>query len=253
MISIDGEQINVTMFPDKTSQVWKLPQKFIDEQYKEVRWDFEHEGELIQVCQLALLLRNPCLYMPYLPYGRQDKMVSNDATFARIIFLNIIFGSNFSRFKTFDIHSTNAGILNIEPYDVLKDVVKHFTPESICFPDKGAYDRYKPLHFLDNIVLDKDRDQATGEILGLKHAAGDVDVRDVLIVDDLCDGGRTFIEAAKLLRSFGVKRIGLYVSHGLFSKGLECLYEHIDTIYTTNSICRRNPMSHPGKLYIYNV
>lgn len=257
MLSINGEKINVTMFPDKTSQVWKIPEKFLDVYDLEIRWDFEHEAELIHMLQLAYLLKAPSLYMPYLPYGRQDKVVSNDSTFALIVLKHILQNS-FTRFftiKSFDMHSSfNCEYIdNIEPYEVLKDVVKHFSPESICFPDKGAKNRYFPLQFFDNIVLDKDRDQATGEILGLKHAEGDVDVRDVLIVDDLCDGGRTFIEAAKLLRSFGVKRIGLYVSHGLFSKGLDCLYEHIDTIYTTNSICRKNPMNHPEKLYIYNV
>ena len=41
----------------------------------------------------------------------------------------------------------------------------------------------------------------------------------ILIVDDICDGGMTFIKVAEVLKNFGTKQIDLAVSHGLFSKG----------------------------------
>jgi ribose-phosphate pyrophosphokinase len=49
--------------------------------------------------------------------------------------------------------------------------------------------------------------------------------KSVLIVDDICDGGRTFIEAAKLLYIEGVNNVYLYVTHGLFTKGIQILYD----------------------------
>lgn len=55
----------------------------------------------------------------------------------------------------------------------------------------------------------------------------------ICIVDDICDGGRTFIEAAKLLQRLEPKEIHLYVSHGIFSKGLKVLTEAgISKIFT---------------------
>lgn len=58
----------------------------------------------------------------------------------------------------------------------------------------------------------------------------------ILIVDDLCDGGRTFIEEAKFLRSlFPTRKIALFVYHGLFTQGVEVVAEHFDKIYMTNS------------------
>ena len=33
---------------------------------------------------------------------------------------------------------------------------------------------------------------------------------------DICDGGRTFIELAKVLKDNGAKRVTLYVTHGIF-------------------------------------
>ena len=44
---------------------------------------------------------------------------------------------------------------------------------------------------------------------------------------------------AKVLKSQGVKKIILVVSHGIFSKGLDCIFEHIDEVYTTNSFDNR--------------
>ena len=46
----------------------------------------------------------------------------------------------------------------------------------------------------------------------------------VLIVDDLTDAGGTFILTAKELLSNGVKEIGLYTTHGIYSKGTEILF-----------------------------
>ena len=60
--------------------------------------------------------------------------------------------------------------------------------------------------------------------------------KDVTIVDDISDGGRSFIELAAVLRKRNVGKIYLYVTHGIFSKGLDVLFEAgIDEVFTTNS------------------
>jgi len=46
-----------------------------------------------------------------------------------------------------------------------------------------------------------------------------------MIVDDICDGGATFILLAKELYAAGAKEVNLFVTHGIFSKGLIPLYE----------------------------
>ena len=52
-----------------------------------------------------------------------------------------------------------------------------------------------------------------------------------LIVDDICDGGRTFLEAAKILKEETTGKLFLYVTHGIFSKGIDELLEHYEHIY----------------------
>lgn len=59
---------------------------------------------------------------------------------------------------------------------------------------------------------------------------------DILLIDDLCDGGATFIaEAEYLKRFFPDRKLYLFVAHGLFTKGLEHVAKHFEHVYTTNS------------------
>ncbi len=87
MIKLNGKPINITMFSDNTSQVWKLPNNIIDNtKYVVVEWEFVHEGEFMQLTQLKYLLDykhfKTDLIMSYLPYARQDKVPDNFSTFA---------------------------------------------------------------------------------------------------------------------------------------------------------------------------
>lgn len=74
---------------------------------------------------------------------------------------------------------------------------------------------------------------SNGEVAGIS-ISGNID-EDCIILDDLCDGGATFIKLSKELREWGAKRIYLCVTHGIFSKGFEVFDGLIDGIYTTNS------------------
>lgn len=57
--------------------------------------------------------------------------------------------------------------------------------------------------------------------------------KNILIVDDICDGGATFMLLTKDLYKRGAKSINLFVTHGIFSKGLKPLKEAgINRIFT---------------------
>jgi ribose-phosphate pyrophosphokinase len=237
--------VTPTIFPDKTSQVWKLPDFVFYDHYRSytIVWDFENESELIHVLQLAKLIGvktniAPNLFMPYLPYGRQDKTVSNETTFALRIFIEVLKNSrDFANISTLDAHNTTycklLGIQNIEPTEQIKFAIDAVNPDYIVFPDKGASNRGYNVQGLKTIVLDKVRNQLTGEIEGLKIPVP-LDITDakLLIVDDLCDGGRTFIEATNLLKALDAKEVSLYTTHGLYSKGTKILFDAgIDRIF----------------------
>jgi len=237
MIKLNGEQINPTIFPDGTSQVWKLKQNIYSVCY--IDWNFSHEGEIIHLAQLTNLLRNIkpnvsiTLHMDFLPYGRQDKGVANDKTFGLITFAKIINSLEFDSVTTIDAHSDAPEYLirnfkNLYPYTQVSAAVNQCNPEVLAFPDKGAIRRYgKELAFLGKIHIfgEKTRDQESGHITKYELVGGDVLDRDVLIVDDICDGGMTFIMLAKELLTAGAKNVNLYTTHGIYSKGLKPLRE----------------------------
>jgi len=60
----------------------------------------------------------------------------------------------------------------------------------------------------------------------------------VLIVDDICDGGMTFKLLARDLLAAGAKEVHPYVTHGIFSKGLDTLKESgIGRFFTYKGEC----------------
>lgn len=103
-------------------------------------------------------------------------------------------------------------------------------------PDAGAYKKvfeYGTKLKLPVVAATKHRD-LEGKI-DLQFI-GNVKDKDCLIIDDLCDGGYTFIVLAKKLKEQGAKEVYLYVTHAYFSKGLDLLKENITHIYCTNSV-----------------
>lgn len=242
MIKLNGKEINPTMFPDGTSQVWKVEGILEYPHHNFIHWNFEHEFELMHVMQLNDLCReigSPVhLNLPYLPYARQDKGVTNETTFALNTFARIINSGHFYQINVFDAHS-NAYMDIHYCYNTMPDLsfVKDYS--LVCFPDKGAMNRYARTVSLYNnqtFYAEKVRDQKTGWITHYdiisKYQPTDLNV---IVVDDLCDGGMTFNILADSLQDMGVGQLDLYVSHGIFSKGVEELLTKYDNIITTDT------------------
>lgn len=247
LLNFKGKEIvyTLTKFPDQTSQVWQ-----IEETPAIILWQFENESELMHLCQLAQLCVKhfkvrPRLICPFLPYGRQDKEIQNDTTFAKNTLLTVLKSVGFTSLETFDAHSLESMIIPVLSLKATKFLAsvsdKH---DFICFPDKGAYERYNHLFNKPCVILEKKRDPKTGIITGMEVLGSnpkEIKDKKVLIVDDIADGGATFIGASKCLQTFGPKQIDLAVSHGIFSKGKRILHNAgIKKIYTTNTLKQRS-------------
>jgi ribose-phosphate pyrophosphokinase len=122
---------------------------------------------------------------------------------------------------------------------------KNDAQERICLvsPDAGAYKKVFDVAtwFKINkiITASKVRDVNTGKILRTEGPSieNHSDEMKYVIVDDICDGGRTFIELAKVIKEQKPNaKIYLVVTHGIFSAGHSELGDYFDGIYTTNSI-----------------
>ena len=257
MIKLEDYDILPTIFPDKTSQVWKLSEIQVSivkhaKRCLDITWQFDNEGELIHLLQLMTLIRtineqvDVCLTLPYLPYARQDKEVSNEATFALHTFLGLI-APVFDSLVVFDPHSENLlhqyfgdSVTCVEPCDEITLAIQDSEAGILCFPDVSASKRYPSLSEYPFVYMEKVRNQSTGEITGMTmHGEAEVKEKNVLIVDDLCDGGRTFREAAKILYQNWASEVNLYISHGIFSheKGVLILHEEgIQKVYDKGGI-----------------
>lgn len=186
----------------------------------------------------------------YLPYARQDRVCAAGEAFSLEVIIQLIDSIKFSAIELHDVHNyektkalfkNNTRLVNLTPMHQFHDNPRldHLLHGGmlLCAPDEGAlsriaefeahYDCPKP------ISLTKIRNPDTGKITGMTLNPHDHDLSkfDVLIIDDICDGGQTFIDAAYLLREKGVKNLYLYVTHGIFSKGLENLLNYFEHVY----------------------
>lgn len=183
------------------------------------------------------------LYMPYIPYARQDRVMNPGESLAIKSFCDLINNLNFDKVVVDDPHSdVSSALLNnvvINHQHTLasemKELGKIYNSDFIVIaPDAGA--RKKAQKVADRLQLKvieagKIRDVTNGQITGTQ-IYGDVNNRNCLIVDDILDAGGTFIALAKCLKEAGANKIILYVTHGIFAKGKEILYDAgIDEIY----------------------
>lgn len=191
------------------------------------------------------------LAIPYFPYARQDRVCVEGEALGAAVIAGFINGLGFSKVTISDAHSDVSpalinNVVNVPQIDILKKcdgLCKRLSAGELTLvsPDAGASKKTLKIAEAFNgipqvIAAQKVRNLQTGEIIKTEINQ-DVTGKKVLIADDICDGGRTFIELAKILRERGAVEVSLFVTHGIFSKGLSVFDGLIDTIYTTDS-CR---------------
>jgi ribose-phosphate pyrophosphokinase len=119
---------------------------------------------------------------------------------------------------------------------VFRSIYTDWREVFIVAPDAGAYKKsYKFAQSVGAagvITCNKIRDLKSGKIEGIS-CEQNVTGKHLLVLDDICDGGRTFIEVANIMDK--ASRVDLAVTHGIFSKGVEVVASKFDNVYTTNS------------------
>jgi phosphoribosylpyrophosphate synthetase len=193
------------------------------------------------------------LMLPYLPAARSDR---GEPTGARV-YANLVKAMNPQQVIGIDPHSTYItnyfedilpGKLTVlDPVPLiqrsLNDSLGETWYDGVIAPDKGAVDRAgraAEALGVDLYVAEKVRDFDTGAITSLTMPEKPPHSGRYLVVDDICDGGRTFNELAKVTE-LPRERLGLWVTHGIFSGHAPELRHYYEHIYTTDSHpgCRR--------------
>jgi len=205
-------------------------------------------------------MKNLELVTPYFPGSRQDRITRFGEPLTVKVYADIINAQNFTYVSIFDPHSdvTPALINNvnaIKNHQFVSDVIKKIRNFSLVSPDAGSnkkiYELAKHLGGPSVIRADKTRNTLTGEITGTEVYCSDLNGQTCIIVDDICSGGRTFMELAKKLREKNAGEIILIVSHYEGVANLQHMKESgIDKIITTNSI---NELESDDYLEIRNI
>lgn len=201
------------------------------------------------------------LYVPYFVGARSDrKFVEGGIHYVKDVMAPIINSLDLNRVMVLDPHSdvmeacvngfekakfSYAQFMKFAVSKLSNGKETEFNPDEICLisPDSGAYkrtfDAASWMRVKHIATANKIRDIVTGQIIKTEVQnlpVGTTTPLKYVIVDDICDGGRTFIELAKAIREqLPTAEIVLVVTHGIFSAGLDVLTPHFNKIITTNS------------------
>lgn len=194
------------------------------------------------------------LYVPYFVGARSDRQFQEGGVnYLKQVICPIVNSQNFDRVTVMDPHSdVLEGCLNnfakFNNFAVVDDALSWLIKDGeenkivLVSPDAGAYkkvyDVAKKFNIEKIITATKVRDLKTGNIIRTEVPTLDQH-NDLMyvIVDDICDGGRTFVELAKVIKdSRPTAKVYLVVTHGIFSNYYEDLRPVIEQIFTTNSV-----------------
>lgn len=190
------------------------------------------------------------LFMDYLPYARQDRVCVEGESLSVKVVADFINSLKFTAVYCKDIHSAVGVALldnlqHVPQYEACRAIVNYCRPENtvLISPDAGAekktFDFAKNLGYTSIVRASKQRELSTGKITSttLIDTLYGYTAKEFLIVDDICDGGRTFIELAKAIKAdscYKDEKISLLVTHGIFSAGLLPFDGFVDKIYVHN-------------------
>ena len=266
---INNIDYNVSYFPDGDIrlELYNINRKYdidIDLQIK-------NPSDIYIVMQLSNILNTQKVKVNrvrlfYYISSRMDRIIDFNYSYTLEIISDIINKLNANKVIIFDPHSDKSLqlIKNSEYYHPLLDadynfIYKAMIKSQIVAPDKGSVTRNlsfvekyskKYLEFdsfitnangiMDPIIFcDKKRD-CDGKLLSFNIINENeyIDVNDLMVIDDLCDGGGTFLGLAPCLRkltNIKGRKLRIYVTHMIQKNAIIKLSEVYDDVYFTNS------------------
>lgn len=253
MLLLNGNPVDYFKFSGGEIQV-KLPDE-INMERAILTWKPSDPDHIVHMMLTVNALKHAGIYdidleILYLPYARQDRVCAPGEALSLQTICLILESLQLTTIRIWDVHNRSAfdeylegdHIIHISAADIYNryKFIHNLSlfELSLCAPDMGAIDRMiavnDSLQFnIPTIVLKKTRCPETGLIPEISfHKSSSVPTdNNILIIDDICDGGATFIKAAELLKTECKGELFLYVTHGIFSKGLDELGKHFKHIF----------------------
>lgn len=253
MVTINNEQFPSEYFLNQEAIYKKTT---LNPDGNTITMKFEDNRDITNMIMAAAWIRDELgedtpiiLDMPYVPYSAMDREI-NDQIFSLKLFGKEIEKLGFKKVIVLDPHNkevleqyvSNVVYVDINTYT--SRVIDDFKPDFIFFPDKGAMIKYPCIVDTKDIPVihgNKQRNLsnrgalATYEVITDGH---DITGKRVLIIDDICRKGGTFVWGGGELKKLGVAEIALYVSHCeacIFDGKLLDADSPVSVIYTNDS------------------
>ncbi|MEO0262331.1 MAG: ribose-phosphate pyrophosphokinase [candidate division WOR-3 bacterium] len=186
--------------------------------------------------------------IPYFGYARQDRKDRPRVPISAKLIANLIQTAGVDRVVTIDLHSDqiqgffDIPLDNIYAFPVFKEYLGPLDSRffSIVSPDVGGTNRAtafaKRLGDLPLAVVDKRR--PAPNMSEVMHVIGNVEDKNIIIVDDIIDTGGTIYFASQKLKELGAKAIWVCATHAILSGDAVSLLENspIDRIIVTDTI-----------------
>lgn len=252
MILLNEEPLDFQTFPNGETLVNGEQILMLAGDSNTIGLKYENDGDLIKLMFVKRFLEDhryqASLTIYYMPYSRMDR-VEGSSVFTLKHVTSFINGMNFEDVTLIEPHSDVSLALidrsraKYPTVELLERVVREtgFHPEEdyLFFPDAGAQKRYGKLKGFKQLVGFKARDFQTGQIQKL-DVVGNIDKPGfkVIIVDDLCSYGGTFLLSAERLREVGAAAVFLLVGHcekSIF-QGKMLQSGLVDRVFTTDTI-----------------
>jgi ribose-phosphate pyrophosphokinase len=185
--------------------------------------------------------------LPYFGYARQDKKDKPRVPIAAKLMADLLTASGADRILTMDLHAAQIqGFFNI-PVDhlfaapVILDAIRKLVPEELVIvsPDVGGLTRARAIaKRLDASLAVIDKRRTGKNETEILNVVGEVEGKDVLILDDMIDTAGTLVQAEAALRRQGARRTYAAAVHGVFSgPAMERIEaSRLESLLVTNTI-----------------
>ncbi len=193
--------------------------------------------------------------VPYFGYARQDRKAAPRVPITAKLVANMMQTAGINRVITMDLHAGQIqGFFDV-PVDNLYGTIaftnyvknKHLTNPIVASPDIGGVARARSLAKtlnLDLVIVDKRREKANeSEVM---NVIGDVNGKDVILIDDMVDTAGTLVKAAKAFKERGANSVLAFCTHPVLSgKARQNLASGaIDELIVTDTIPLNEPCEH---------
>jgi ribose-phosphate pyrophosphokinase len=187
------------------------------------------------------------IIMPYYGYSRQDRKALSRQPISAKLVADLLEVAGASRIIAMDLHAAQIqGFFNIpiDNFEALPIFIQYFKDKKlndivVVSPDHGGTTRARKFAlYFDAPIAIVDKRRPKPNVAEVMNIIGDVQGKDVIIVDDIVDTAGTITIAAKAMKDAGAKRIFVCCSHPILSNpAVERIQNSpIEELVTTNSI-----------------